>query len=696
MYESKRGLDLAETGIRDDHPSKPKRRRRNHGFGGECACFDSESDGDSDQVQMKETGALYGFYFQEHEIAPYPIGWRNQWNKQLEKHHIDETKAKPDHDDTRTSANPDQIGNNCVCVTVPTSGGIAGHKLTSNTCWTSVFTGSWMCLSCGREACAECFERIKSLSVGVEANILPASQHHAHNFRRTTNFGRQELIESITDMDRILSSSPALSLSPALSSFGFSASDLKSSTPNVLPIHEQERDANLVPSHEQERDADLVPSHEIRQFTNTSLTEERFRLAWACSKPLLVTDVGQQLKLPWTPKFFIEKYGATKCLISECQTDQTKCTNVAAFFKTFGEQTARKGSWKLKRQDWPPASDFQAMFPELYDDFSQAVPMPSYTRRDGVLNLASHFPLNAVAPDLGIATYLIYDRDIIMHSLGPKMYNAHANLEESSCQGSTRLHMDMADAVNLMTYAAPDSDGAPGCAAWDLFEADDSDKLRKFLQHEFAIEEGDPIHSQQVYLDDAARRRLWREYGVKSYRVYQTAGQAVFIPAGCAHQVRNLADCIKVAIDFVSPENIRRCEQLTQEFREQNHARAWKEDVLQLRTMMWFAWKSCSHQEKMRAHYGTGVRDENMAEAPIDSDRDTPATAFRLPLPILTLASAFGRCCKPGTAFKRRSKGKARRQRDEGWTGAGSPTAFRLPLFSRFPFRQKPLGVQMP
>ncbi|KAJ7031763.1 hypothetical protein C8F04DRAFT_959876 [Mycena alexandri] len=404
-------------------------------------------------------------------------------------------------------------------------------------------------------------------------------------------------------MDRILSSSPALSLSPALSSFGFSASDLKSSTPNVLPIHEQERDANLVPSHEQERDADLVPSHEIRQFTNTSLTEERFRLAWACSKPLLVTDVGQQLKLPWTPKFFIEKYGATKCLISECQTDQTKCTNVAAFFKTFGEQTARKGSWKLK--DWPPASDFQAMFPELYDDFSQAVPMPSYTRRDGVLNLASHFPLNAVAPDLG-----------------PKMYNAHANLEESSCQGSTRLHMDMADAVNLMTYAAPDSDGAPGCAAWDLFEADDSDKLRKFLQHEFAIEEGDPIHSQQVYLDDAARRRLWREYGVKSYRVYQTAGQAVFIPAGCAHQVRNLADCIKVAIDFVSPENIRRCEQLTQEFREQNHARAWKEDVLQLRTMMWFAWKSCSHQEKMRAHYGTGVRDENMAEAPIDSDRD--------------------------------------------------------------------------
>jgi lysine-specific demethylase 3 len=55
-----------------------------------------------------------------------------------------------------------------------------------------------------------------------------------------------------------------------------------------------------------------------------------------------------------------------------------------------------------------------------------------------------------------------------------------------------------------------------------------------------------------------------------------------------------MADCIKIAIDFVSPENIDRCEKLTKEFREQNQSKVWKEDVLQLRTMMWFAWQSCS------------------------------------------------------------------------------------------------------
>jgi lysine-specific demethylase 3 len=37
-----------------------------------------------------------------------------------------------------------------------------------------------------------------------------------------------------------------------------------------------------------------------------------------------------------------------------------------------------------------------------------ALPIPNYTRRDGVLNLASHFATNAVAPDLGKQMCLLY------------------------------------------------------------------------------------------------------------------------------------------------------------------------------------------------------------------------------------------------------------------------------------------------
>ena len=154
------------------------------------------------------------------------------------------------------------------------------------------------------------------------------------------------------------------------------------------------------------------------------------------------------------------------------------------------------------------------------------------------------------------------------------MYNALASSQEAGSKGSTRLHMDMADALNIMLHASSCEDGSEGYAAWDLFRAEDSNKIRLFLKKHFGFgppppgtpapvnsqpeAEGskasvgkgapavkpsihvrhDPIHGQQFYLDVELRKALWEEYGVKSYRVYQRPGDGVFIPAGCAHQVR--------------------------------------------------------------------------------------------------------------------------------------------------------------
>jgi lysine-specific demethylase 3 len=121
------------------------------------------------------------------------------------------------------------------------------------------------------------------------------------------------------------------------------------------------------------------------------------------------------------------------------------------------------------------------------------------------------------------------------------MYNAMASNETQGSKGTTRLHMDMADALNIMTFASPAPDGSPGTAAWDLFRAEDSDKIRKFLRKKFqGTFQHDPIHSQQIYLDSTLRRQLLDDFGVKSHRIYQRPGEAVFIPAGCAHQVRLL------------------------------------------------------------------------------------------------------------------------------------------------------------
>lgn len=83
--------------------------------------------------------------------------------------------------------------------------------------------------------------------------------------------------------------------------------------------------------------------------------------------------------------------------------------------------------------------------------------------------------------------------------------------------------MDVADAVNLMLYASPRPDSSPGCAVWDLFRAEDADKIRQFLKQKFDRTHTftDPIHAQQFYLDAKLRRELWDDFKVASFRVYQ-------------------------------------------------------------------------------------------------------------------------------------------------------------------------------
>ncbi|KAI0751497.1 hypothetical protein C8Q80DRAFT_1309487 [Daedaleopsis nitida] len=495
-------------------------------------------------------------------------------------------------------------------------------RATCDTCMTSIFSSSWMCRLCGREACAECFEQVKELTtdrVGApeaeiaalqarrekHAHINPfflsctrRNEHQAKDFSPMSRFCKAELTQALEEMETLLrqpisDASRNKVDSPRIKSSPKPPRDLWGSTsPGSSSTSGSEviKSAGIPPDPSSFASASAssaptsagaqIPSHETVLFPDAELTDEKFRRVWEKGVPLVVSGLSSKFHLQWTPEYFSSKYGTQSCLILECQNEQNKRVTVAEFFALFGKYEGRRDCWKLK--DWPPSTDFKTAFPELFDDFSRVTPVPNYVRRDGVLNIASHFPSNAIAPDLG-----------------PKMYNAMASFESQGSKGSTRLHMDMADAVNIMTYASPTPDGRAGCAAWDIFRAEDTPKLRKFLRKKFKGQyQQDPIHSQQFYLDSTLRQELYKDHGVMSHRIYQKPGEAVFIPAGCAHQVCNLADCIKVACDFVSPENIERCENLTSEFREQNQSMAWKEDVLQLRTMMWFAWLSCVRQEK--------------------------------------------------------------------------------------------------
>lgn len=99
---------------------------------------------------------------------------------------------------------------------------------------------------------------------------------------------------------------------------------------------------------------------------------------------------------------------------------------------------------------------------------------------------------------------------------------------------------------------------------------------------ELVEEHHDAIHDQSWYLDEELRDRLYKEYGVLGYTIVQCMGDAVFIPAGAPHQVRNFHSCIKVAEDFVSPEHLNHCFSLTQEFRHLSDTHSNHEDKLQV------------------------------------------------------------------------------------------------------------------
>uniref|UniRef100_A0A674BPC5 Lysine-specific demethylase n=1 Tax=Salmo trutta TaxID=8032 RepID=A0A674BPC5_SALTR len=353
-----------------------------------------------------------------------------------------------------------------------------------------------------------------------------------------------------------------------------------------------------------------------------------FRECWKQGQPVLVSGIHKRLKGGlWRPEAFSEEFG-------DQDVDLVNCRNCAIisdvkvrdFWDGFQVISKRlKGSdgqpMVLKLKDWPPGEDFRDMMPTRFDDLMENLPLPEYTKRDGRLNLASRLPNFFVRPDLG-----------------PKMYNAYGLIEtEDRSVGTTNLHLDVSDAVNVMVYVGiPEGEGEhpneanpvmstieegdvdemtkrrvyeakekPG-ALWHIYAAKDAEKIRELLR-KVGEEQGqenppdhDPIHDQSWYLDGVLRRRLYEEYGVQGWAIVQFLGDAVFIPAGAPHQVHNLYSCIKVAEDFVSPEHVKHCFRLTQEFRHLSTTHSNHEDKLQVKNIIYHAVKDAVGT--LRAH----------------------------------------------------------------------------------------------
>ncbi|XP_059372396.1 lysine-specific demethylase 3B isoform X2 [Carassius carassius] len=362
-----------------------------------------------------------------------------------------------------------------------------------------------------------------------------------------------------------------------------------------------------------------------------------FRECWKQGQPVLVSGIHKKLKDNlWKPESFSEEFGDQDVDLVNCRNcaiiSDVKVRDFWDGFQVISKrlQGGDGQPMVLKLKDWPPGEDFRDMMPTRFDDLMENLPLPEYTKRAGRLNLASRLPNFFVRPDLG-----------------PKMYNAYGLIStEDRRVGTTNLHLDVSDAVNVMVYVGiPEGDSdqekkagldgfkeviqtieegdvddvtkrrvyeakeKPG-ALWHIYAAKDAEKIRELLR-KVGEEQGqenppdhDPIHDQSWYLDQILRHRLYEEYGVQGWSIVQFLGDAVFIPAGAPHQVHNLYSCIKVAEDFVSPEHVKHCFRLTQEFRHLSTTHTNHEDKLQVKNIIYHAVKDAvgtlkAHEPKL-------------------------------------------------------------------------------------------------
>ncbi|MBA0554888.1 hypothetical protein Golob_013963 [Gossypium lobatum] len=114
-------------------------------------------------------------------------------------------------------------------------------------------------------------------------------------------------------------------------------------------------------------------------------------------------------------------------------------------------------------------------------------------------------------------------------------------------------------------------------ACWDVFRRQDVPKLTEYLQKhwrdfrkpESAVSDSvmRPLYDEVVYLNEYHKRKLRQEFGVVPWSFEQNLGQAVFLPAGCPFQVRNLQSNVQLGLDFLFPESVGEAVRLAEDIR---------------------------------------------------------------------------------------------------------------------------------
>mmetsp|Transcript_45761 Transcript_45761/g.118268 ORF Transcript_45761/g.118268 Transcript_45761/m.118268 type:complete len:572 (-) Transcript_45761:306-2021(-) len=319
-----------------------------------------------------------------------------------------------------------------------------------------------------------------------------------------------------------------------------------------------EQNVELEQKHEQDEcDKEATPAKKIRvagvemhplRLSTGQLSPEAFSKLLEDGMPVVLTDVDLGNNV-WRPAM-LEKMVDEDEVAYVFRDISMPATEMPArdYFKRLRRnydriECGQRGE-VLRLKDWPTDCRLREKYPKLAKDFDNRVPFSDWTASDGLLNIATYHTCTSFANT----------------DLGPKLYasfEAERDGKGNVLNGFTGLHLDLSDAMNIMTFSSRDEG-----AEWVMFKHEDCDALKEVLTE--WLESGklppnvkDPLYSFRVLLQQSHLNEL-RDRGISYWRFKQRVGDAVFIPVGCAHQVANLADTVKVAVDFVPGESLGR------------------------------------------------------------------------------------------------------------------------------------------
>jgi lysine-specific demethylase 3 len=303
----------------------------------------------------------------------------------------------------------------------------------------TLFGGSWSCVECGKEYCFECeSEMLDKAPVNLEvyqndnARLYKCSKgsHSRVNLFATTIFELEELqfhwLQMIgfaerakvqydkKDVQQLLpNENVAQVLFPTIDVEGLQSGEEANRERAAAAdrVDSKVLEAHLTPrSHNTSDPSDPndIPVHPFYRIEASELTEALFDRMWREGIPMLIDNAGKDLSEDWSPQGFKTRFGREDCcesvtrvltnrpdhrsvfiVVFDCQAEVAEDSTIEDFYDLFDSARDDAISKVLKLKDWPGNTEFKAHCPTLYDDFMQSLPVPDYTRRDGVTNISA-------------------------------------------------------------------------------------------------------------------------------------------------------------------------------------------------------------------------------------------------------------------------------------------------------------------